>query len=113
MSSSQTASPVAAVEPLHHPNQAAHVQLPQAPLGNTTNTAYSMGTKALLAKKMAKTNNPSTVSPTDNMLTPCSAKISQVKKKHFNKAVKPLSFGSPDDADSDDEKPVDAPSKSQ
>lgn len=49
----------ASVQPLHNPSQAAHVVVPQAPLGNAnTNGAakhvQGMGVKALLAKKMAK-----------------------------------------------------------
>jgi hypothetical protein len=42
---------------MHNPSQAAHVVVPQAPLGNATNgtvVAPGMGMKALLAKKMAK-----------------------------------------------------------
>jgi hypothetical protein len=42
---------------MHNPLQAAHVVVPQAPLGNATNGtvgAPGMGMKALLAKKMAK-----------------------------------------------------------
>lgn len=31
--------------------------------------------------------NPKYISPTDKMLTPCTAKISESKKKHFNKCV--------------------------
>lgn len=46
------------IQPMHNPAQAAHVVVPQAPLGNTTNGQYSqipgMGAKALLAKKFAK-----------------------------------------------------------
>lgn len=52
--------------------------------------AHLAGAKALLAQKMAQKENPATFSPTDNMMTPTSAKISQVKKKHFTKG-KPLS----------------------
>lgn len=52
--------------------------------------AHLAGAKALLAKKMAQKDNPITVSPTDNMMTPTTAKISQVKKKHFTKG-KPIS----------------------
>lgn len=52
-----TESPVH-VQPLHNPSQAAHVVVPQAPLGNATNGTASqapgLGAKALLAKKMAK-----------------------------------------------------------
>ncbi|KAG8855631.1 hypothetical protein FRB96_006826 [Tulasnella sp. 330] len=111
MSSSQNCSP-APVLPLHQPSQAAQVHIPQASLGNATNLAQyktfsgAMGQKALLAKKMAKTNNPSTISPTDNLMTPCTAKLTQAKKKHFNKgaSVKPLSFGaSPNEASDEDE----------
>jgi len=43
------------------------------------------GTKALLAKRMAKTQNPTYVSPTDNLFTPVTQKISAARKKHFNK----------------------------
>ncbi|THH11703.1 hypothetical protein EW145_g454 [Phellinidium pouzarii] len=86
-------SPVHA-EPLHNPARAAHVVVPQAPLGNATNAKIinqlpGMGAKALLAKKMAKTSNPKFISPTDNMMTPCSQKISAAKKKRFDKGSKP------------------------
>jgi hypothetical protein len=44
---------------MHNPSQAAHVVVPQAPLGHVANGANNtipgMGMKALLAKKMAKT----------------------------------------------------------
>ena len=47
------------IQPLHNPAQAAHVVVPQAPLGNATNGQFNqapgMGAKALLAKKFAKT----------------------------------------------------------
>ncbi|KAI0751557.1 hypothetical protein C8Q80DRAFT_1098208 [Daedaleopsis nitida] len=84
------------IQPMHNPAQAAHVVVPQAPLGNATNGHYSqaapgMGAKALLAKKFAKTHNPTYVSPTDNMMTPCSQKLNSTKKKHFAKGVsKPM-----------------------
>ena len=71
-------------------------------------SAHLAGAKALLAQKMAQQNrladsfelfiyrggrmltafvesNPMTVSPTDGMMTPATAKLSQVKKKHFTK----------------------------
>ena len=56
--STPTDSPVH-VEPLHKPDQAAQVVVPQAPLGNATKGKFNnqlpgMGAKALLAKKMAK-----------------------------------------------------------
>ena len=43
-------------QPLHNPSQAAVIQPPQAPLGNSKPgaTAVGAGHKALLAKKMAK-----------------------------------------------------------
>lgn len=49
-----------------------------------------MGAKALLAKRMAKTQNPTYTSPTDNLMTPCTQKISAAKKKHFTKGPKPM-----------------------
>ncbi|KAF8609700.1 hypothetical protein BDV93DRAFT_518463 [Ceratobasidium sp. AG-I] len=53
-------------------------------------SAHLAGAKALLAQKMAQQNsNPMTVSPTDGMMTPATAKLSQVKKKHFTKG-KPI-----------------------
>ncbi|CAE6462963.1 unnamed protein product [Rhizoctonia solani] len=59
--------------------------------------AHLAGAKALLAKKLAQKENQAMVSsPTDNMMTPTTAKINAVKKKHFTKG-KPLSgprFGS-------------------
>jgi hypothetical protein len=87
-------------EPLHHPAQAAHVVVPQAPLGNVANQA-GMGAKALLAKKMAKSHNPTFISPTDNLMTPCTQKLSAAKKKHFTKGAKPMGqlFGHPEGND--------------
>ncbi|KAI0824732.1 hypothetical protein BC628DRAFT_1377488 [Trametes gibbosa] len=101
------------IQPLHNPSQAAHVVVPQAPLGNATNglmnQAPGMGAKALLAKKFAKSHNPTYVSPTDNMMTPCSQKLNATKKKHFTKGVSkpmPSLFGQPQatssDSDSED-----------
>ncbi|KAI0637993.1 hypothetical protein C8Q77DRAFT_1153684 [Trametes polyzona] len=98
------------IQPLHNPAQAAHVVVPQAPLGNATNgtinQAPGMGAKALLAKKFAKTHNPTYVSPTDNMMTPCSQKLNATKKKHFAKgAAKPMPslFSQQNSSDSDSE----------
>ncbi|KAH9849975.1 hypothetical protein C2E23DRAFT_836930 [Lenzites betulinus] len=96
------------IQPLHNPSQAAHVVVPQAPLGNATNglmnQAPGMGAKALLAKKFAKSHNPTYVSPTDNMVTPCSQKLNATKKKHFTKGVSkpmPSLFGQAQAASSD------------
>ncbi|KAF8842311.1 hypothetical protein BDN67DRAFT_899573 [Paxillus ammoniavirescens] len=85
-------SPISApIQPMHIPSQAAHIVVPQAPLGNATNGAASvaqgMGMKALLAKKMAKSNNPKFVSPTDNMMTPVTQKLNAAKQKRFTKYV--------------------------
>ncbi|KAI0353462.1 hypothetical protein OH77DRAFT_1427138 [Trametes cingulata] len=98
------------IQPLHNPAQAAHVVVPQAPLGNATNgpvnQAPGMGAKALLAKKFAKSHNPTYVSPTDNMMTPCSQKLNATKKKHFAKGVaKPMPslFGQQESNSSDSE----------
>ncbi|ETW84011.1 hypothetical protein HETIRDRAFT_243951, partial [Heterobasidion irregulare TC 32-1] len=80
------------IQPLHNPKHAAHVAVPQAPLGNATNGLMNqagMGAKALLAKRMAKTQNPTYTSPTDNLMTPCTQKISAAKKKHFTKYATP------------------------
>ena len=60
MSSPNDDSPCSVhIQPLHNPQNAAQVSIPQAPLGNATNGPIvhgpGMGTKALLAKRMAKT----------------------------------------------------------
>ena len=34
---------------------------------------------------VAEHSNPNFVSPTDDMMTPCTKKISAARKKHFNK----------------------------
>jgi len=49
-----------------------------------------MGAKALLAKKFAKNHNPTFISPTDNLMTPCTQKLTAAKKKHFTKGPKPM-----------------------
>ncbi|KAJ8086564.1 hypothetical protein AAF712_002023 [Marasmius tenuissimus] len=93
----------APIQPLHNPEHAAHVVVPQAPLGNVVN-APGMGAKALLSKKMAKSLNPTYVSPTDNMMTPCTQKLSAAKKKHFSKTSKPVQlFAQREGNSSDDE----------
>ncbi|KAF9226512.1 hypothetical protein BS17DRAFT_696732 [Gyrodon lividus] len=88
-------SPISApIQPMHNPSQAAHIVVPQAPLGNATNgttsVAPGMGIKALLAKKMAKSINPKFVSPTDNMMTPVTQKLNAAKQKRFTKGTKPM-----------------------
>ncbi|KAH7887785.1 hypothetical protein F5I97DRAFT_1805615 [Phlebopus sp. FC_14] len=87
-------SPISApIQPMHNPSQAAKVVVPQAPLGGATNGATSvapgMGTRALLAKKMAKGKNPQVMSPTDNLITPVTQKLTAAKQKRFAKGAKP------------------------
>ncbi|EAU84751.1 hypothetical protein CC1G_00270 [Coprinopsis cinerea okayama7 len=77
------------IQPLHNPAQAAHVVVPQAPLGNVVNNP-GMGAKALLAKKLAKGHNPTFVSPTDNLMTPVTQKLNAARKKQFSKGSKPV-----------------------
>ncbi|KAG6861007.1 hypothetical protein C0995_005027 [Termitomyces sp. Mi166 len=100
-------SPIASsIQPMHNPSQAAHVVVPQAPLGNVANQAPSMGAKALLAKKMAKSHNPNFISPTDNLVTPVTQKLNAAKKKQFTKGAKPVQLfasQSIQDDDSSDE----------
>ncbi|KAF5321702.1 hypothetical protein D9619_000304 [Psilocybe cf. subviscida] len=74
------------IQPMHNPAQAANVPTNQAP---------GMGAKALLAKKFAKSHNPTYISPTDNMMTPVTQKLNAAKKKHFNKPTNGVSLFSP------------------
>ncbi|TRM68084.1 hypothetical protein BD626DRAFT_480747 [Schizophyllum amplum] len=102
----------ASVQPLHNPSQAAKVVLPQAPLGNVLNQAPGMGAKALLARRMPKAHNASYVSPTDNMMTPCSQKLNSAKKKQFTKAKPTQLFAAPQEqkeSEGEDEEDVAAP----
>ncbi|KDR83784.1 hypothetical protein GALMADRAFT_236149 [Galerina marginata CBS 339.88] len=98
------------IQPLHNPLLAAQIVVPQAPLGNVANQAPGMGAKALLAKKMAKTHNPAFISPTDNLMTPCTQKLNAAKKKHFIKPAKPVQLFSPakENEESSDNEEVDA-----
>jgi hypothetical protein len=108
---SATTSPTGSpnlIQPLHNPSQAAHVVVPKAPLGDVANRAPGMGAKALLARRMAENpsaafafvnpqttwlilyfwiSNPTYISPTDNLVTPCTQKLNAAKKKHFDKCV--------------------------
>ncbi|KAI0005038.1 hypothetical protein BJV74DRAFT_792899 [Russula compacta] len=109
--SSPSDSPATAhIQPLHNPQNAAYVAIPQAPLGNATNGSTNqvpgMGTRAFLAKRMSKTQNPTYVSPTDSLLTPVTQKISAARKKRFNQgksAPIPALFGNTPANKSDDE----------
>ncbi|KAJ7932316.1 hypothetical protein B0H13DRAFT_1448933, partial [Mycena leptocephala] len=88
------------VQPLHDPARAAYVIVPTAPLGNVSTQPAGLGAKALLAKNIAQNlhasrfappygnltlSNPAYISPTDNIMTPCTQKLSGAKKKHFTK----------------------------
>ncbi|KAF8076341.1 hypothetical protein FPV67DRAFT_1776873 [Lyophyllum atratum] len=102
------------IQPMHNPSQAAHVVVPQAPLGNVANQAAGMGAKALLAKKMAKNHNPNFISPTDNLMTPCTQKLSAAKKKHFTKGAKPVQlFAQHDEVSSEDQMDEDEPERKE
>jgi len=95
------------IQPLHNPAQAAHVVVPQAPLGNvsSSNTALGMGAKALLSRKLPN-HNPNYISPTDNMMTPCTQKLNATRKKQFAKGPKPVQLfpqQAQDDSARDDE----------
>ncbi|WVR04029.1 hypothetical protein IAU60_001028 [Kwoniella sp. DSM 27419] len=98
--SSTTPSPT--ITPLHDPEHQAKVIPPVKPLG-TSNTnkivpgqvtegavGAGLGQKALLAKRFAKANKP-TVSPTDQLQSPCTAKLAGAKQRHFAKG-KPASL---------------------
>ncbi|KAG5639020.1 hypothetical protein H0H81_007928 [Sphagnurus paluster] len=95
---------------MHNPSQAAHVVVPQAPLGTVANQAPGMGARALLAKKMAKNHNPTFISPTDNLMTPVTQKLNAAKKKHFTKGAKHVQlFAQPEEVTSDEQIDVDEP----
>ncbi|KAI9452080.1 hypothetical protein F5148DRAFT_1277618 [Russula earlei] len=113
-------SPVSVhIQPLHNPQNAAHVSIPQAPLSNATNGPTNhrpgMGARAFLAKRMAKSQNPTYVSPTDNLMTPVTQKISAARKKRFNKGMPvpaPALFGDTTANASDDDEDVIPPASS-
>ncbi|WRT65467.1 uncharacterized protein IL334_002410 [Kwoniella shivajii] len=96
---STSASPT--ITPLHDPKHQAKVIQPVKPLGTanpnqvvpgqmTAASAAGLGQKALLAKRFAKANKP-TISPTDQLQSPCTAKLAGAKQRHFVKA-KPASL---------------------
>jgi hypothetical protein len=72
MSATPSESPASVhIYPLHNPQNAAHVTVPQAPLGNATNGLANqgppgMGARALLAKRMAKTQCAYSLAPYNN-----------------------------------------------
>ncbi|WVQ94441.1 hypothetical protein IAU59_001520 [Kwoniella sp. CBS 9459] len=99
--SSTSTSPSPTITPLHDPKHQAKVIAPAKPLGvtnpnqivpgqMTAASAAGLGQKALLAKKFAKANKP-TVSPTDQLQSPCTAKLAGAKQRHFAKG-KPASL---------------------
>ncbi|KIK65307.1 hypothetical protein GYMLUDRAFT_159420 [Collybiopsis luxurians FD-317 M1] len=100
------------VQPLHNPANAAHVVVPQAPLGNVVNQVPGMGAKALLAKKMAK-NHTAYHSPTDNLMTPVTQKLNAAKKKHFSKGpAKPVQLFAQKEEQSSDVESETSPAES-
>lgn len=91
--SSAASNDASAVIP-NHSTQGSTETTSSMPLNNTTNTGSmppaNAAAKAFLAKKMANKSNPKLVSPTDNLMTPCSQKINMAKKKNFVKDSKPI-----------------------
>ncbi|WWC60006.1 uncharacterized protein I303_102569 [Kwoniella dejecticola CBS 10117] len=98
---STSASPT--ITPLHDPSHQATVIAPSKPLGvanpnkivpgqmtEPSAAGAGLGHKALLAKRFAKANKP-TVSPTDQLQSPCTAKLAGAKQRHFAKG-KPASL---------------------
>ncbi|KAK6906975.1 hypothetical protein L486_04302 [Kwoniella mangroviensis CBS 10435] len=90
------------ITPLHDPKHQAKVIAPSKPLGTAnanivpgqmtelSKAGAGLGQKALLAKRFAKANKP-TVSPTDQLQSPCTAKLAGAKQRHFAKG-KPASL---------------------
>ncbi|RSH94413.1 hypothetical protein EHS25_004216 [Saitozyma podzolica] len=90
------------ITPMHDPAHQAKVMKQHKPLGmanpnpivpgQTTDptTAAGLGQKALLAKRFAKASKP-TVSPTDQLQSPCTAKLQSARQKHFARG-KPASL---------------------
>ncbi|BEJ11300.1 hypothetical protein CspHIS471_0107220 [Cutaneotrichosporon sp. HIS471] len=91
-----TNSPVK-VQPLRDPARAAMVVGQKAPLGSSNLNQVvpgqtvdhsipgaMLGQKALLAKKFASAKG-STISPTDALQSPCTAKIASAKQRRFAK----------------------------
>ncbi|EIW69119.1 hypothetical protein TREMEDRAFT_71789 [Tremella mesenterica DSM 1558] len=87
------------ITPLHDPKREAKVMQLHKPLGavnpnpvvpgqTTEPTLHGgvvgLGQKALLAKKFAKANK-STISPTDALQSPITAKLAGAKQRHFAK----------------------------
>ncbi|KAI7939169.1 hypothetical protein MJO28_014748 [Puccinia striiformis f. sp. tritici] len=84
--------PTLNVEPLHHPEEMAHVEVPHN-VENLPHGTTVMNGKALLAKKMAATGT-SFYSPSDSLVSPCTQKLSSQKGKRWaNSKVKPVVFG--------------------
>lgn len=79
------------VQPLHHPQEMAHVEVPSN-VENIPQGVSSMTGKSLLAKKMAA--NGAFYSPSDALVSPCTQKLSSQKGKRWaNAKVKPTVFG--------------------
>ncbi|GMK54695.1 hypothetical protein CspeluHIS016_0112810 [Cutaneotrichosporon spelunceum] len=89
------------VQPLRDPARAAMVVGQKAPLGSSNPNQVvpgqtvdhsipgaMLGQKALLAKKFASAKG-STVSPTDALQSPCTAKIASAKQRRFAKIKVP------------------------
>ncbi|KAK6984128.1 hypothetical protein R3P38DRAFT_3312212 [Favolaschia claudopus] len=106
MSTANNPSDSTLIQPLHNPAKAARVIVPTAPLGDVVNQPAELRAKALLERQMAKSLNPTYISPTDNLMTPCTEKLTTAKKKNFTKSGKSiqlLAFNANEWADKDDD----------
>ena len=76
------------IQPLHNPSLAAQVILSQALNGSIAPLAkkgWVLCGYACRNDADGRKSNPMFCSPTDNLLTPCTRKLSAARKKHFNK----------------------------
>jgi len=84
--------PTLKVEPLHHPEDMAHIEVPHN-VENIPHGTTVMNGKTLMAKKMAAAGT-SFYSPSDSLVSPCTQKLSSQKGKRWaNSKVKPIVFG--------------------
>lgn len=93
------------IQPLHNPSLAAQVIVSQALIDN--GSIAPLGKKGNRGDVGGRTSNPAFCSPTDNLLTPCTRKLSAARKKHFNRPPKTVQlFPQAEDNESNEEEPV-------
>ncbi|KNZ54173.1 hypothetical protein VP01_3019g1 [Puccinia sorghi] len=73
--------PTLNVEPLHHPTEMAHIEVPHN-VENIPHGTTAMNGKTLMAKKMAAAGT-SFYSPSDSLVSPCTQKLSSQKGKRW------------------------------